>query len=518
MIINQTIKNGFTVVNKTGTYFSLISAGGVVNVSLSEKGRTVLDTKMWVGMSIDKAIPFDEITIKGDDGAVEFWAGDVSMNQSRATITGAKAIKTNKLLVNGLVQLTSSDFTRTAVRVRTNKDVFIGGAAVNGSGWRLAAGMMEEFPVAGVLSAYKAPPRLSIKDSQYIGEVNDLFNAGAEARQLFISDDEKVRLSWNLTPFARFPIIWTEENPVWSAHPSFVNLAIVAGQLVKSPLTDSIFFVRMTGSNGTHTYSNCQYTIYESKDNGRTFSQFAYINANLKVNQNLIDNSGIGLKLAIVGTVMTIAQSGIAICFNIIDKSWSAIGGATVPANYLASGFSNFIYLSDDAKMCIYLSPWDDKLRRSDDGGGSWHEIGGRKFGDIVFADKNNYFATSDGSNKKNLLSNDAGQSWTLFNEVSANGAEDYPIYLADGLWLRFDGQYLKTLSIDENGNASVEVATATHAPSSSSQDGGYLTNSGIYYRLMNVDSGGFYKADKWQLDLKGDLSPAVVEVMELLS
>ncbi|GCF88770.1 hypothetical protein [Shewanella sp. M-Br] len=518
MIINQTIKDGFTVVNKTGAYFSLISAGGVVNVSLSEKGRTVLDTKMWVGMSIDKAIPFDEITIKGDDGAVEFWAGDVSMNQSRATITGAKAIRTNKLLVNGLVQLTSSDFTRTAVRVRTNKDVFIGGAAVNGSGWRLAAGTMEEFPVAGVLSAYKSPPRLSIKDSQYIGEVNDLFNEGAEARELFISDDEKCRLSWNKTPFARFPIIWTEDNPVWSAHPSFVNLGINAGGLINSPLTDSVFFVRMTGTSGSRSFSYCQYTIYESKDEGRTFSQYAYINANLKVDQSLINNSGIGLKLAIVGKSMTISQSGIAICFNIIDKSWSAIGGGSVPANYLSSGFSNFVYLSDDAKMCVYLSQWDNKLRRSDNGGVSWHEIGGRSFGDIVFADANNYFATSDGSSKKNLLSNDGGLNWTLFGESSVNGAEDYPIYLADGLWLRFDGQYLKTISIDENGNALVENATVTHAASSSSQDGGYLTNSGIYYRLMNVNEGGFCKADKWQLDLKGDLSPAVVEVMELLS
>ncbi|QYX66808.1 hypothetical protein K2227_11090 [Shewanella putrefaciens] len=515
MIINQTIKNGFTVVNKTGAYFSLISAGGVVNVSLSEKGRTVLDTKMWVGMSIDKAIPFDEITIKGDDGAVEFWAGDVSMNQSRATITGAKAIRTNKLLVNGLAQLTSSDFTRTAVRVRTNKDVFIGGAAVNGSGWRLAAGTMEEFPVAGVLSAYKAPPRLSIKDSQYIGEVNDVFNAGADSENLFISDDETCILSWK---YNAFPKIWTSDNPVWVSHPAFASLGLSAGNLIKSPITDSIFYVRMTGINGTRSLSYCQYTIYESKDNGRTFSQFAYIDANLKVNQSLINNTFVSLKLAIIGNVMTIAQSGIAICFNIIDKSWSAIGGATVPANYLASGFLNFIYLSDDSKMCVYLSPWDNKLRRSDNGGISWGEIGGRTFGAIVFADKNNFFATSDGSSKKNLLSNDAGQSWTLFNEVSSNGDEDYPIYLADGLWLRFDGKYLKTLSIDGNGNASVEIATATHTPSSSSQDGGCLTNSGIYYRLMDVDSGGFCKADKWQLDLKGDLSPAVVEVMELLS
>ena len=515
MIINQTINNGFLTVNKTGAYFSLISAGGVVNVRLSEKGRVVLDTKMWVGMSIDKAIPFDEITITGADGAVEFWAGDVSMYQARATLTGAKAIRTNKLLVNGRVKLTSPDLTRTAVRVRTNKDIFIGGSAVNGSGWRLAAGTMEEFPVAGELSAYKAPPKLSIKDSQYIGEANDIFNAGADSENLFISDDETCMLSWE---FNAFPKIWTTDNPVWISHPAFASLGLSAGNLIKSPLTDSIFYVRMTGTNGTRSLSYCQYTIYESKDNGRTFSQFAYINANLKVDQSLINNTYTKVNLAIVGQSMTIAQSGVAICFNIIDKSWSAIGGATVPANYLASGFSNFIYLSDDAKMCVYLSPWDNKLRRSDDGGVSWHEIGGRTFGYIVFADANNYFATSDNSSKMNLLSNDAGQSWTLFNETSPNSDEDYPIYLADGLWLRFDGQYLKTLSIDENGNASVEVATATHAPSSSSQDGGYLTNSGVYYRLMNVDSGGFCKADKWQLDLKGDLSPAVVEVMELLS
>ncbi|MDR9768126.1 hypothetical protein RJP56_18865 [Shewanella baltica] len=517
MIINQTIKNGFTVVNKTGAYFSLISAGGVVNVSLSEKGRTVLDTKMWVGMSIDKAIPFDEITIKGDDGAVEFWAGDVSMNQSRANITGAKAIRTNKLLVNGLVQLTSSDFTRTAVRVRTNKDVFIGGAAVNGSGWRLAAGTMEEFPVAGVLSAYKAPPRLSIKDSQYIGEVNDLFESGSfgdATGRLYISDDEKTMISWK----SGRPKIWTDDNPVWRDHPSFVGVSFTDVSLINSPLTDSIFIVRMTGTNGSGSYSICQYTIYESKDKGRTFGQYAYIDANTKLSQTLISNSGGFLKLVIVGNILTICQSGIAISFNIVDKSWSGIAGKSVPSNFLGSVFYNFIYVSNDSKVCIFLSTQDKKLRRSVDGGISWEEIGGRTFGSIVFADAINYFATPDGSTKTNMLSNDGGQNWTTFGEVSGNGDEDYPIYLADGIWLRFDGQYLKTLSIDGDGNALVETALQTHNPSSTAEDKGYLTNSGIYYRLMNADSGGFLKADKWQLDLKGDLSPAVVEVMELLS
>ncbi|MCS6238009.1 hypothetical protein G3495_23430, partial [Shewanella baltica] len=147
MIINQSIRSGFVTVNKTGAYFSLISAVGVVNVRLSEKGRTVLDTKMWVGMSIDKAIPFDEITIKGDDGAVEFWAGDVSMSHAVFANGAAKAIRTNVKYINGESKIVDSDITRTAVRIRSDKDVFIGGAAFFSGGWRVAANQVEEIPV-----------------------------------------------------------------------------------------------------------------------------------------------------------------------------------------------------------------------------------------------------------------------------------------------------------------------------------------------------------------------------------
>jgi hypothetical protein len=156
MIINQTITNGFSVINKTGAYFSLISAGGVVRVKLTYQGSTALDTKMWVGMSIDKPIPFDEITIYGDDGAIEFWAGDVSMSQSMMSNGGAKAIKTKEVFAMGEAQISGANYLRMATRIRPSKDIKVGGAGVQG--WRVAAGETVEFPVAGVLYALSEVP------------------------------------------------------------------------------------------------------------------------------------------------------------------------------------------------------------------------------------------------------------------------------------------------------------------------------------------------------------------------
>ncbi|MCS6102353.1 hypothetical protein, partial [Shewanella baltica] len=216
MIINQTIKNGFTVVNKTGAYFSLISAGGVVNVSLSEKGRTVLDTKMWVGMSIDKAIPFDEITIKGDDGAVEFWAGDVSMSQARFSMSGASAIRSSVKFIFDNELIVGADLVRTAIRVRSDKEVFIGGAGLK-NGWRVAPNETVEIPLSGVLYAKKqtvyldySAPEVSDLDEVFTGQAAGLIGrsyesedgllrlaeTGSEPNKLYRSQDGGA--SWNI--------------------------------------------------------------------------------------------------------------------------------------------------------------------------------------------------------------------------------------------------------------------------------------------------------------------------------
>ncbi|OEG72316.1 hypothetical protein BEL05_04890 [Shewanella colwelliana] len=517
MIYNTVIHNGFARLAAVGKFFGLVSAGGIVEVELLKVGKQVFKSKMWVGMDLNHPIDFDEIVIRGDNGAIEVWAAQISMSQSRYSNSGAKALRTNKMLVNGSVQLTGADLTRTAVRVRTNKDIYIGGAAVSGLGWRLAAGSVEEFPVAGGLFAFKEPPALSIASSSYVGEFSDFVVAGAKSEFFYESDDGAVRLSHAFNTFPKISI----DGGAWEPHPAFTTLALTSGNSIKSPITDSFFFVRMTGSNGTSSFSYCQYTIYESRDGGRTFSQYAFIDANTKVSQDVINNSTTSLKLTLIGNILSISQSGICIGFNVVTKEWDAIGGGEIEGS-VANGslFNGAAFLSDDFSQIIYLSQWDAKLRRSGDRGNNWQELGGRTFSAVRFDSNLHFMAIKDSSSKRIMLSNDGGLSFVESTEAAPNGAEDYPSYIGDGLYLKFTAQYLKSLKLNSvTAQVDIEVAADTHAPSEASvQDGGFITNSGVVYRFMNVDDATYRRVDKWQLDLKGDLTPAVVEVMELLS
>lgn len=270
MIIYQTIKDGFAVINKTGAYFSLISAGGVVNVRLSEKGNTVLDTKMWVGMSIDKAILFDEITITGDDGAVTFWAGDTSISgQANVTIAGATAVRTKTVDVLGSKLLTLSDLTRQAIRVRTNKEVFIGGSGVNGTGWRLPAGIVEEFPIAGSLYAYKKLPELNVQNASVLNTYSK--PTGAETASIsngefHVSKDGNTILVssiYGVNPFR----ISTDGGASW-AEPAWANDIAMQGAgyyLVHHGARSRLFMlVASSGSTGSTKF-------FVSDDDGVSF-------------------------------------------------------------------------------------------------------------------------------------------------------------------------------------------------------------------------------------------------------
>ena len=512
MIINQTIRSGFVTVNKTGAYFSLISAGGVVNVRLSEKGRVVLDTKMWVGMSIDKAIPFDEITIQGDDGAVEFWAGDVSMYQARSTLTGAAAIRTSQNVFIGYAQLTKSDITRQSVRIRASKEITIGGAGVNGSGWRIPAGITEDVPVSGVLYGYRLPPELDMSQSQFVVTENDTVTHAANAEQALFSEDGSFKLSCKNS--GRGVYQWTLEGG-WVEHPYFAPLAPWDESAILRSVTESAVYVFRHDAYGrTAGYMY----IYESKDDGRSFSKFLEIPWSALIGAGEADNAINGINVKSVGNIISWNQSGIAIGANTKSRNYRVVSSGSL--GWGVSGIKSFAFINNDMTSALAIKRGGvgefDRLFKSTDNLQNWVEPVGVPAGMDVKEFSVDYSGThvalvcSDGYIR---ISNDGGDSFLTV--ASVTGMTQAPTYLANGVWIGFRGTSCQAYYIS-NGVAEYQTSGGTGGQSAAEQFPAVIMGDGTIYRRR----GGYVNnsADKWQIKVTGDLSPVLVEIMELLS
>lgn len=523
MIINQTINNGFLTVNKTGAYFSLISAGGVVNVRLSEKGRVVLDTKMWVGMSIDKAIPFDEITITGADGAVEFWAGDVSMYQARATITGAKAIRSKSINLIGEKVLTSPDITRSVVRVRSSRDMYVGGAGVSASGWLVKANEVEEIPIAGALYGYIEPPVLDFSATAFVGAINDTVPAtGANTYSLesqshhFFNDGVR-RLFAN----PENGKVYIFDGSVWVEHSYFVSeMTKYNGQtrsacIVRQRSTGRVFVIRR------YDFSpNYFFVIYVSNDDGATFSLFSEVkpkelrgyHATSSMSE-VIPNLRIR-KAQIVGDWLTICGNAWVTTVNLNNKAatafYSGDGSLIDGINYYGRG----AWLDNDLKVGLFTgfsnAQWD--LYKTEDGGQSFTKVlaecGEDGFdvsddGQIVIAKyASGVKGSLDGGSSFSTIS--AGLSWApceyLFEGIFtfANGQNLSFVYASGSEWIH--ESFVQNVGI--NGKSVIQA-----------------TESGAVYRSQVLQTSSAQDTGaKYQLSITGDIKPARVEVMELLS
>ncbi|MCS6211268.1 sialidase family protein [Shewanella baltica] len=523
MIINQTIKNGFTVVNKTGAYFSLISAGGVVNVSLSEKGRTVLDTKMWVGMSIDKAIPFDEITIKGDDGAVEFWAGDVSMNQSRATVKGAAAIRSKSLNLIGEKVLTSSDITRSVVRVRSSRDMYVGGAGVSSSGWLVKANEIEEIPIAGALYGYIEPPVLDFSATAFMGAINDTvpatgantFSLEAQSHHFF---NDGVR---RLFASASNGKVYIFDGSAWAEHSYFVSeMAKYSGQtrsacIVRQRSTGRVFVIRRYDLN-----PNYFFVIYVSNDDGATFSLFSEVKPKELRGYHATSSMGTVIpelskrKAQIVGDWLTICGNAWVTTVNLNNKAaaafYSGDGSLIDGITYYGRG----AWLDNDLKTGLFTGftggLWD--LYKTEDGGESFSKV-------LSDCGEHGFDVSEDGqvvvakyaSGVKGSL--DSGSS---FSTISAGLSWAPCEYLFEGIFAFANGQNLSFVYasgsewIYETFSQNVNISGASALQ---------VASDGAVYRSQQLETSSAQDIGaKYQLSITGDITPARVEVMELLS
>lgn len=485
MIINQTIRNGFVTINKTGAYFSLISAGGVVNVRLSEKGRTVLDTKMWVGMSIDKAIPFDEITIQGDDGAVEFWAGDVSMYQARFSNDAARAIKTKTIFAQGLTQLTSSDYLRKAARVRASSDVLVGGAGVQG--WRLAAGETLELPVAGTLYAFAPLPDADMSDQPQTSEAEAYPTPFTMLFENWKSDG-----SLGIAVGSTFCGVQIDNGAGWGEHPSFpqsYNRATNLGWYYHGckAFNGDIWICEFDGAPTGYV------TLYKSTDDGATFTKCAVFNKPAGFSAG-----GSGSLLSELNGILTLNLSSHAYVISAESFYYEVV---THPFNgrfFRAASFTKF-YAHDSAPSGF------KSFRVSEDAGVSWREL----ITDIKVSSNTNpilsqttHVCVQNGFSNKYWFSEDGGETF-LQNE----SADAYPTYFGLGWWVYKWSGNLKAVRI-ENGELVVKtICTGFSAAYDIS-----VTDLGM---IRARDGTTRYLVD---ISVSGSMKPVKIEVMELLS
>ncbi|MCS6128879.1 exo-alpha-sialidase [Shewanella baltica] len=516
MIIYQTIKDGFAVVNKTGAYFSLISAGGVVNVRLSEKGNTVLDTKMWVGMSIDKAIPFDEITITGDDGAVTFWAGDTSISgQTNVTIAGATAVRTKTVDVLGSKLLTLSDLTRQAIRVRTNKEVFLGGSGVNGTGWRLPAGVVEEFPIAGSLYAYKKLPELNVQNASVLNTYSK--PTGAETASIsngefHVSKDGNTILVssiYGVNPFR----ISTDGGATW-AEPAWANDIAMQGAgyyLVHHGARSRLFMlVASSGSTGSTKF-------FVSDDDGISFRYLITASALELVGIGYLNFSPYGRIVRNKLFFSAVKWWGLldleSLTFSGVAKSSDYINAIqeVVPELGNSQTYNPQITSEDGRRIIGSISSPVRRTFASNDGGITWSVVENEYLSLKFDQTGDNVCGLSIYGSVYPYFSNDGGLSFvrytgagTVSNKPIVNFYNDIwikPTYGSVFAFYIVNGEYRH-----DQGN--VEGLREKE---------GYIINEAGHL-ITGQSSAAGEEMQRVELSVDGDLSPALVEIMELLS
>ncbi|WP_345852538.1 hypothetical protein [Shewanella algae] len=515
MIITQQIINGVCSVTKTGSYFNLISAGGVVRVKLTKNGSTVLDSKMWVGMNLDKAQPFDEVEIYGADGPIEFWAGDVSMNQARATLTGASAIRTSQQLLIGSAPLTGADVTRQSVRIRTDKEIWIGGAGVNGAGWRIAAGATEEIPVAGVLYGYRIPPELDMSQSAFVSNADGLISDGAlTSGDVTLVSEDKSFIIFSKSS-SRTVKQW-EAGTGWVNHPYFYALAAWSQTSMVKSLNEKAVFVfrhkRVSDTVGT-------LRIDISRDEGRNFTPFVDIPWSAMVPAGEATNVYTSSYVSAIGNMITWNQTGIAVAVNVKSRAVTLVTSGA--QGWGDSAIRRLAMLSEDGLSMLAIrknaSGATDRLLKTTDGGNTWYEPQGIPAGieakefNTDYSGQHVSLCCSDGLVR---LSNDGGESFVT-SQTPTGITSEPPLYLASGIWIGFSGTLCYSYAI--SGTEITYSASPAGGNASYDEAPFQILGDGTMYRREggNMNPQG---CDVWQLKVTGDLSPAVVEVMELIA
>lgn len=480
MISNTVIRSGFSRVSLSGKYFNLVSAGGIIEVELLKGGKQVFKSRMWVGMNIGHPIDFDEIVLRGDDSIVEFWAGNVSMSQNRGIMIGASAIRASTKYVNGETLLAGSDLTRTAVRIRSDKEIFVGGSGFGASGWRVLANQVEEIPLAGMVSAYKPQAFLDFSKTIEHGELQDYWVPSGQG-YCWTSDDGVTRLA-------------TEGTSGDTLH-----LSINSG--VDWVQTHSNVIAYLVDPNtGIH------YLLRVFSTEVRFFSSVDGISWDTLTATTHAAALGVTLagRASIIGKLFQQPYQGGSLIINmetgeLTTKLISPLGGTS------AAGF----WLDDELTVGVFHVYGPNGVYRTIDGGDSW---------ELVLDMGISYMkAAPDGINlcitvaASVYLSEDGGKTWFLAGGVSVSSGST-PTHLANCTFVFYRSGRLIYATLNA-GNPVIDYLTA-QGLNSHCKFVGFNPSSGLVYTDRNAGS----RSHQATISIAGDLSPARVEVMELLS
>ncbi|WP_447077591.1 hypothetical protein [Shewanella algae] len=488
MIITQQIINGVCSVTKTGSYFNLISAGGVVRVKLTKNGSTVLDSKMWVGMNLDKAQPFDEVEIYGADGPIEFWAGEISMQHFAFGNNAARAIRSAINLIYGEKQIVGADLTRRAVRVRSNKLIYLGGAGFLSGGWRVNPGETVEIPVAGIVSAYKPPAFIDYTITTGAAEISGMLENNAYTNaSVYLSHDNQTRI-YN------------------TANGGTLRYTTDGGASWQSGKTD-VYGYEFDKRTGTHYLlqlkggsSSGSTVVFSRSADGIEWEQLYH---NYNVWPQGANTGYTEYRAALVGKWMQRTFSGMTICCDIetgrVIVTENSINGATTQQGK---------WLDDDLRVGIFGT--SNELYRTEDAGESWQLIAQGYYNSSfnVDADGSHLFASI---NSRPHVSEDGGFTWVQCGSSSWNGKPT--CHIAGNLWVSYIGGIFKYVDMPKGpgsettgniGAASINVTVSQI----------FIKPDGTIY-TARVQSDSVIEA---KISIEGDVSSARVEVMELLA
>lgn len=513
MIVNSSIQTGFLKVKIVGMYFGLVSCSGIVKVTLWNAGTPVLESKMWVGMNLPQAIPYDEIQMESEvDQPVEFWAGKAPMTQNINSFKGASAIRTSVIHVLGNAAITGSDLLRQSVRLRANKDIFVGGAGVNGTGWRVPANTVEDVPVSGVLHAYLPIPELDFDLTTDGGVVADMWQDQGNnfTNFIHISEDEQTLLQvFGSTD----PRAYLKQGVgAWENVSTFTGIATFDGYL-KSKIRNEIFkFVK----RGT-----AWVTAYKSVDDGKTFKEVKNLIANDFYPNNIGTASGNWNSGFSVGIYYGQSCGRYISYFNTQSLEYKGrykddiddTFGYYVSPNLVLTEPESFtgFEVTSGIKNSTGLS---GSLRRITNGVAS-SEVILSGCSSLTIDETGRYLAMKKGN--KCILSIDGGDTWALASIAQPYIHSLQLEYLINGMWLTYYGGKLYLLYVLDGKTEVRLVSTLAGTPAN---DRAIITvlNSGAIYRAPLSGSFNQQSGVRFDLNIAGDLSPAQVEVMELLS
>lgn len=510
MIISQVIRSGLCVVSKTGSYFQLISASGIVNVILKLKGRTVLDSKMWVGMNLDKAMPYNEIIITAEqDGPIEFWAGDVSMQLFTFNNAVAKAVTTSRKFVYGKSQITDPNYLRRELRIRASKTVGLGGAAMNGDGWLANAGEIVTLPIAGTVFAETERAEIGLANGTVAEDQNVYPNAidvGAlnltygDLMVNYANKQQRVLVSDQAVLFC--------DGVTWSEHPDFIGSTgsptYFTRHGIQSP-TGTMFIVER------HITTN-QIKLYQSED-GAEFKIKKIISESEQKTSAGITTTGFSstYQPVLIDTKITVCYYSHYLIWDYQKNSWRCIRSEANNGQILIAIADDVWLRTHESSAGIY------QLQKTEDAGINWRTVynaEGTYNGSFIY---NSLRPSFDGKNlliKGNSLnhpifSQDYGETW---KDSGFNIAYSDAVYITGNLnvWLleQSGAVYYLDITNPDLPLSAVEV----NFPNQMNPLGFVIDDTGQIYTLMDGYSYSY------QMAVAGDISPAVVEVMELLA